>query len=270
MLVAGCAAKSAGVTGTSHGATGKSRGAAGTSQAARQLVARAAVHSARITSASATIAEQVGGPAGETISGSVRERLRPTLLMSMKLKVASGAVNETVGEIITGKAFYLSISALARETGKRWLKIPFAALSGASSSLAQLFKSLSKINPAQQTAVFAGAKDVRDIGTQLIDGVKTTQYSGSVVPSAGLAALPPRLRKELAPTLKTITGTIRFNVWIDAQGHFRKQVLHETAAGEAITTTVVFSAINQPVHIALPPASQVATVPRSLLGPASA
>jgi len=111
---------------------------------------------------------------------------------------------------------------------------------------------------------------VRNLGTHVVDGAATTEYSGLVVPSAGLAALPPDLRKELAPSLKTISGTIRFSVWIDAQDHIRKQVLEETANGEPITTTVVLSAINQPVHVTVPPASQVATIPRSALRAASA
>lgn len=254
LLAAGCGTRTAGASGKSP----------------QQVVAAAAVHSAEITSANATLTEQVGGAAGETISGSVREQLKPVLRMSMKLKITSAAVRQNVGGIITGKAVYLSISAVARQTGKQWLMVPFSALSGGNSSLAELFKSLSKINPAQQTAVFAGARHVRDLGTDVIDGATTTEYSGSVVPSSGLAALPPGLRKSLAPSLKTISGTIRFRVWIDKQDHIRKQVLNETANGAPITTTVIISAINQPVHVTVPPASQVATIPSSALHAASA
>lgn len=261
LLAAGCGGKS----GSANGASS----ANGTSRTPQQVVAAAAVRSAQISSAHATITQVAHGAAGQTISGSVQEQLRPTLLVGMKMKLASGAANETLSGIVTGKAIYLKISALAQQTGKAWLKVPFSSLGSGKSSLALLFKSLSKINPAQQSALFAGAKNVRDRGTQVINGVRTTQYSGSIVPAAGLAALPPALRKRLAPLLKTITGRPRFNVWIDAQGHIRKQVLDEIASGVAITTTTTFSAINQPVHVALPPASQVVTVPKSVLGAAS-
>jgi hypothetical protein len=129
---------------------------------------------------------------------------------------------------------------------------------------------MSRINPARQDLLFAGATNVRKVGTQAIGGVATTQYSGSIMPSSALATIPPGLRKQVAPELKAITGTPRFNIWIDGQGHFRKTVLHETANGEAITTMVVFSSINQPVHIAVPPASQTATLPASALSGAGA
>jgi hypothetical protein len=258
-VLAGCAVLLAAGCGTKSASTG------GVSQTPRQAVAAAAINSTRINSAIANMTEVVGSPARETISGSVQEQLRPSLLLGMNIKVATGGVNLAVGGIITGKAIYLKISALARQLGKPWLEVPFSALGNGSSSLAQLFKSLSKINPAQQTALFAGAKDVRKVGTQVIDGASTTQYTGSIVPSAALGALPAGLRKALAPAMKTISGSIRFNVWIDAQGHIRKQVLHETVNGLTVVTSVTFSAINQTVHVALPPASQVTTVPASAL-----
>jgi hypothetical protein len=76
LLAAGCGTKTANPSGKSP----------------QQMVTAAALHSAEITSANATVTEQVGGAAGETISGSVREQLKPVLLMSMKLKITSAAV----------------------------------------------------------------------------------------------------------------------------------------------------------------------------------
>lgn len=44
-------------------------------------------------------------------------------------------------------------------------------------------------NPLAQTQMLAAAKDVRTVGTQEVDGVQTTHYTGSYPPSAGLAKL---------------------------------------------------------------------------------
>ncbi len=260
MLATGCAAMSAGATGTSQAAQNSAA-----SQTPRQAVAAAAVHTAGLTSATLTLTEDASGPTSEAISGSIRERLKPSLQVSMQLKLASGAVRETEAVVLTSNAIYLKSAELARQTGKQWIKVSFSALNRATSSLGQLFQSLSKINPARQDLLFAGATNVRNVGTQVIGGVATTQYSGLIMPSSALATLPPALRKQVAPELKAITGAPRFSIWIDAQGHIRKTVLHETANGEAITNMVVFSSINRPVHIAVPPASQTATLPASAL-----
>lgn len=208
--------------------------------------------------------EVLGGP-GDTISGTVVEQLKPTLLLSMTLNVTSGGAAETLGGIITSKAMYVHSSAVPQSASRQWIEIPFSVLNGSGSSLAQLFKSLSKINPTRQAEVFAAARNVRKVGTQVIDGVQATHYSGTVLPSAALAVLPPSLRKALAPALKEDTGDIRFNMWIDAQGHVRKLLDTQTVNGQTITTTVAFSAINQPVHITVPAPSQVEKVPASAL-----
>lgn len=268
MLATGCAAKSAGPAGTSQAA--QNSAAPHTPQTPRQAVAAAAVNTAELTSATLTLTEDSSGSTSTAISGSIRERLKPSLQVSMQLRLASGAVSETMAVVLTSNAIYLKSAELARQTGKQWIKVPFPALNRARSSLGQLFQSLSRINPARQDLLFAGATNVRSAGTQAIGGVAATQYSGSITPSSALTTLPPGLRKEVAPELKAITGTPRFSIWIDAQGHIRKTVLHETANGQAITTMVVFSSINQPVHIAVPPASQTATVPASALSGAGA
>jgi hypothetical protein len=250
LLAAGCSASSAGATASPQ-----------------QAVAAAARQAAQISSATAVLSEQVGGSAGESISGAVTEQIRPSLLMSMNLSIRSGSgVSENLGGIINTKAMYLHSSAFSQQTGKPWLEIPFSVLGGASSSLAQLFKSLSKINPAQQTAVLAGARNVRDAGTAVIGGVQTTHYTGTISPSNGLAALPPALRKTLAPELKAISGHIAFGLWIDGQSQIRKVTESETVSGEPVVTTIVFSAINKPVHFSLPRASQVSVIPASVLG----
>lgn len=235
----------------------------------QQAVAAAARQAAQIRSATATISEQVGGAGGESISGTVAEQLKPSLLMSMQLTIGSGSgASESLGGIINTKAMYLHSAAFAQRTGKAWLEIPFSILGGGSSSLAQLFKSLSKINPAQQTEVLAAARNVRKAGTAVVDGMTTTHYTGTILPSNGLKVLPPALRKELAPEMKQISGSIKFGIWIDAQNHIRKITETETVAGQTIVTSIGFSAINQPVHVTLPPRGQVAVIPAGALGAA--
>jgi hypothetical protein len=63
-----------------------------------------------------------------------------------------------------------------------------------------------------------------------------------------------------------LTGEIRFDVWIDTQHVTRRVIEVEKVAGQPVTVTLNVTAVNQPVQIALPPAGQVTTLPKSRLG----
>jgi hypothetical protein len=92
--------------------------------------------------------------------------------------------------------------------------------------------------------------------------VSTTEYVGSVTAGQALKALPASYRKALSPELAALGNTtIHFHVWIDGQHHVRKIIDVESVSGENISTTVTINAINQPVHITPPPASQTTSIP---------
>ena len=114
--------------------------------------------------------------------------------------------------------------------------------------------------------MLAAAKDVRAVGTQTIDGVSTTHYTGTYSLSAGLAKLPASQRAVAQKGLQTLgVKTVRFNVWIDGQHQTRKIIVAEAGSVENMTMTMQVTGINQPVRVTLPPASQVATIPASAL-----
>lgn len=230
---------------------------------ARQaLVLAAHQQSQKVNSLSENMSVRM--PSGH-MSGTTQLRIKPLLLhASVHLSVAGQ--NLPVNEIVNGKAIYLHMSLLTREIGKPWLEIPFSSLGKNGSSLQQLFQNIQNENPVMQTRMFATAKHVRKVGAQTINGVPTTEYQGSFTPSGALAALPHSLRKLASPAMKTISGTIRFKVWIDAQHLTRKADVVETVQGQTVATTVTVTSINQPIHVTLPPASQVATAPKGSLG----
>lgn len=256
------------VVATGCSASSSSGGAGQDGSSARQAVADAARETLRLSAATYTISEH---GAAKSVTGTVTEQLKPSLLMSLQIHIgiASGA-SESIDGVFNTKAMYLHNAASTQRVGKPWLEIPLSILRGFSSRLAQLFKSLPEINPVQQTAMLTVARNVRKAGTAVIDGVSTTHYTGLISPSSSLSALAPALRKVVASQLKLLRGSVRFGVWVDAQNHVRKMTETGTVAGQTITTTVTFSAINQPVHIKLPPPSQVEVIPASALSGASA
>ena len=255
-LIAGCSTGTTGGTGT----TGTT--AALTPQKAIRL---AADESRRVNSLTATFSERVGSPAVATTRATMQLRLKPTLLANVSLRTSTSGRTITLDEIVSAKAVYLK--QRSGQTGRPWVEIRFSDLGGSlGNSISSLLQAAQNGNPAAQTQVLTASKNVHAVGTQVVNGVETTHYKGSVTASTALASLKPAVRKGLAPLMKLITGEIHFDVWIDAQHVTRRLVEVETVVGEPATVTVNVTAVNQPVQITPPPASQVTILPRSQLG----
>ncbi len=237
---------------------------------ARAAIGLAADETQHVNSMAATFSAQVNGSVSETTTGTIRMQIKPALLLDETVDVSAAGQSFPMDEIVTTKAAYLKstlFSALTEQSGKPWLEIPFSDLSGnLGSSLTNLLQSVQNGDPLTQTKMLAASKNVHSVGTQVIDGVRTTHYTGSFTASAALAALPASLRTLLAPLMKSVTGDISFNVWIDAQHVARRVTEVETVMGETVNVTMNVTAVNQPVHIALPSASQVTTPPSGVLG----
>jgi len=103
---------------------------------------------------------------------------------------------------------------------------------------------------------------VHVVGSQPVDGVPTTEYAGSFQASALGKVLTPSLRKALASALQALgSSTVNFHIWIDGQHQVRKETEVESINGMTINTSVTITAINQPVHIAIPLVSQTYNLP---------
>jgi hypothetical protein len=238
-------------------------GSASTTLTPRQVLLAAATQARQINSATETLTVQVSGVQSATTTGTIHVRRTPTLQLNENLNVTSAGKSTRIKAILTDTAIYLNEPSLAKQVGKPWLKIHLAALNKSPlASIAQLVHSLQSNNFANQTQLLAATKYVRVVGKQTVDGVPATEFAGSVHAAEALKALSPALRKAFASVLQGLGNrTMSFHVWIDAQHHTRKVTEVETINGETISTTVNITAINQPVQITLPPASQAFTPP---------
>jgi hypothetical protein len=255
-LVAGCGS-----------AASSTPGSAAKPLTPRQAISLASTASQRVNSATTTISIKIGS-AG-TMSGQMQMQIKPSLLVNASMKVAISGKTIPFSEVVTTKAIYLKVPGLFPEGGRPWVKIAFSQLSGkAGATFGQLLQGVQNGNPMNQTALLSGSKDVRATGAQRIDGVQTTRYTGTYTPSAAISRLPPALRQLMRPQLKQLQGNVKFTIWIDGQHQTRQIVENETLAGQALVVTMNITAINQPVSITVPPASQVASLPKSLTGPA--
>jgi hypothetical protein len=257
-LLTGCTASTTGTSGISGSAK---------PQNARQAITLASDDTQRANSMAGTFSMRLGSGTGETTTGTIQLQRLPSLVFDENLSISADGHTLPVTEIMSTSAIYLEEAALSRETGKPWLEVPFSGLNGnLGSTLAQTFQSAQNGNPLEQVQMLASSKNVRAVGTQVIDGVQTTHYIGSFTPSGAASALSPSVRKNVRPMLSVLSGDIRFNAWIDAQHQVRRVIEAETVAGQPVTVTINVTAINQPVHIAVPAASQVTMLPRTGAG----
>jgi hypothetical protein len=229
----------------------------------KQAMLAAAAQAQKVTSATETLTVQNSGIQSATTTGTIQVRRTPTLQLSGNLNVTGAGKSTQIKMILTSTAIYFSEPSLAQQVGKPWLKIHLAALNKTPlASIAQLVHSLQSNNFANQTQLLAAAKNVRVVGKQTVDGVPTTEFAGSVHTAEALKALSPAFRKALAPSLQVLGNrTMTFHIWVDGQHHARKVTEVVTINGETINTTVNITAINQPVQITPPPASQTFTPP---------
>jgi len=226
----------------------------------RQEITLAAHQARQVDSFGSTLSVTMSGTVSGTMAGTMQIRNRPSLLADVDFSafdVGGQSLPGGMHEILTDRSIYLKMALLAQELHKPWVKISFAQLQQSTGiNVGQLTQQVQSNNPLVQTQMLAAAKDVRAVGTQTIDGVRTTHYAGSYPVSAGLAKLPASLRATEQKGLQQLgVKTVRFNVWIDGQHQTRKIVATETGGGEHATVTMQVTGINQPVSVTLPPNS---------------
>jgi hypothetical protein len=223
-----------------------------------QTLRAAALQAQRITSDTYTVNIRVSGATDLTERATAAFRLKPTLEISAdEWETASGKTAE-VKVAATGAALYFNAAALSAQVGKPWVEIKLARLKGTPlASLIQLIQRVKTNAYGNQTWLYSVTKNVHAVGTQTIDHVRTTEYTGSFQEAAARAALPAAARKLVAPVSQAPgNSVITFRAWIDAQHHLRMATEVVTFNGSTINTTVTYTSINQPVTITLPPASQ--------------
>jgi hypothetical protein len=234
---------------------------------AAQVVAKAAQREAGLQSYTATMTENISGATTGTVSGTMKVQRSP-LEMAMNLTVSVSGQSVPVSAIVSASTMYVKLPSLAGLPGlpagmaTKWLKLPLIG-PGGTSPLASIEQELQRENPLTETAMFSAAEHLQKAGSQVINGVSTTKYTGWSTPRGVVKSLPAGLRSQLAPYVRLITGKVSLAIWIDAHGMVRKVAVTEHVGTDTVTTAFTYAAFNQPVSISIPPASQVYSVPQS-------
>lgn len=213
-----------------------------------------------------TVTGNGDGDAGK-IHANGQFRLRPELTFSAKLDEFSHNGQSVPGAkgqaIFTGNVLYAKVPQLAQfvSGGKPWVKIDVGQVSQRTGFDVQgLVDQVQKVDPAEQTKMFTGSKDARRVGTETVDGVKTTHYAGTVTVDDALQRLDAQAREKVSKWLPKdrANGKINFDLWTDGDNLPRKIVSKANGSqGESGSVTVLYSDYGKSFTVNPPPSDQV-------------
>ncbi|MER5522984.1 hypothetical protein ABT075_00005 [Streptomyces sp. NPDC002677] len=224
-------------------------------------VARAEKNAKDITSLHYRISGTVPGKGRLEAEASMNTQ---PLAMSMKMTAAAAQGGNGQGRCgqldirFVGKVMYVGGSAVRPEKlhGKSWLSAAPAiwGRGGGDNQSYGVLPSQLQANPTEQSTLLTGSKDLRLIGTETVNGAKTTHYKGTVN-SKGL--IGGRLDQFMQ---LEVSDPLTIDLWIDGNDRtkqFRMRAQHnDMLAGTGdgpLDLTITFLDINQPMDIKAPP-----------------
>lgn len=229
---------------------------------AAQAIGLASQKTASVSSYKVDISVNGTGKASGTAHGVLQVRLKPQLAAVGDLRQADfGGHSIPVGEraILLGDTLYAKVpSQLSQFTGgKPWVK--FSISKATQQAGVNMNQVLQQADPAQQTKIFTGSKDVHRVGTQSVNGTQTTHYQGTLTPQEAAAKLDPQARTSYQHMYQQAGAKdVTFDLWVGSDNLPRKLVAKFTTAQGAATATMIYSNYNKSVTVSAPPAAQVA------------
>ncbi|MFE9095962.1 DUF1396 domain-containing protein [Streptomyces sp. NPDC007264] len=202
-------------------------------------------------------------PGAGRVSGEAAMRVKPPA-MSMKMTVEDQAVHGPVEIRLVGKAMYVGGGAEAAKEmgGKSWVKFDMATL-GMDKRLnsGELGGGRTGQNPAQESTFLTGSKNVKKVGTETVDGVRTTHYKGTLTLAdlrASLKGEDRQTRELREKSLKQYeemgADTITMDMWMDGGNRAKQFRMRSDAAKGPLDMTITFLDFNKPVTVTAPPA----------------
>ncbi|MFD0249513.1 DUF1396 domain-containing protein [Streptomyces sp. NPDC127113] len=250
----------------------------GTDESPKMTPAAAVAKAAKNTEEIDSIRYRMTGrtPEEGRVKAEAQMRIKPTLAMSMKMTALDQGGGQSAEIRLVDKAMYIGGGAEAAKEmdGKSWMKFDLSALGADGEELDQLGSaSQADKNPATESTFLTGAEDVEKVGTETVDGVKTTHYKGTIT----LADLEKTLadedeatrekrQKSLEQYEKMGLDKLTMDTWIDGDEHTKQFRMRGDAAKGPLDMTVTFLGFNEPVKVAAPPAKDTMDLAEMMKG----
>ncbi|MGW0629631.1 LppX_LprAFG lipoprotein [Streptomyces sp. NPDC002758] len=246
------------------GAVGCSKGADEQSPAMTPAaaVAKAAKNTEDITSLRYRMDGKM--PGAGSVNGEAAMSMKP---LAMSMKMTSSQSPDPVEIRLVGQALYINGGAKAAKEmdGKSWMKLGSAALGDAAKDLNadSMGAAQADQNPATESTFLTGSKDVKKVGTETVDGVKTTHYKGTVTLAelrkamkSGDKETRERREKSLQQYEKMGADKLTMDMWIDGSDHTKRFRMNSDTDNGPLDMTITFLDYNKPVTVKAPPAAQ--------------
>ncbi|MCI0689126.1 MAG: hypothetical protein L0Y54_18125 [Sporichthyaceae bacterium] len=162
---------------------------------------------------------------------------------------------------LIGDVFYMKIPALSSMIAPaEWVMLDLSSLDGLGGmGFEDLLEQAQQNDPMTQLKALLASEDFTEVGTEQIDGVQTTHYSGSIEVSriADLAELDADLREQMEQGYQTLgVEKIDYELWLDGDFFTRKMIMTMPGSSGTQTITMTVKDYNQPVEIEAPAESE--------------
>ncbi|CAM5543360.1 LppX_LprAFG lipoprotein OS=Streptomyces alboniger OX=132473 GN=CP975_20940 PE=3 SV=1 [Streptomyces alboniger] len=224
-------------------------------------VAKAAKNTEDITSFRYRMTGRV--PEEGRIKAEASMRTKPTVAMSMKMTALDQGADGSAEIRLVDKAMYIGGGAAAAKEmdGKSWIKFDMSGLGDKGLGEGAPGMGQADQNPATESAFLTGAKDVKEVGTETVEGTETTRYSGVVTLEDLKAALKDkdkatreRREKSIKQYDKLGVDELTMDMWVDGDDHTKQFRMRGDADKGKLDMTITFLDYNKPVSVTAPPA----------------
>ncbi|GGL74367.1 putative lipoprotein [Streptomyces fumigatiscleroticus] len=239
--------------------TGKSQSPSMTPAAA---VARAAGNTEDIASFRYLMTGRIPGQG--RVEAEARMRTKPAIAMSMQITAPDLGTDGSAEIRLVDEVLYIGGEAAAKELdGKSWIRFDLSALGakGLGGELAAAGQA--DKNPAQDTTLLTGSEDVKKVGTETVDGVRTTHYRGTVTLDdfrdsleGEDAATRERREKSLEQYEELGADELTMDMWVDGDDRAKRLRVRGDADRGPLDMKITFLDVNKPVTITAPPAGK--------------
>jgi hypothetical protein len=239
-------------------------GCGGSDSASKEDIAQASAKTARAGSLEADF--DISGR-GLTGNGSGVFNTGKARTGQLTMKVTSNGREVPVDSIVSDDVLYMRSPVFAQvlSQGKEWIKLDLAKLAQQRGvDLSSLLDA--SPTPATALAYLQGARDVRKVGSNTVQGVKANHYEVTV----DLQKAADRATGSERETLKRVISqsklkTLPLDVWIDENGYIRRMSYEERAGQQqAAQVTMELHDFGAPVSIKPPPSGSVVDLGRAL------
>ena len=214
-----------------------------------------------------------GGGEGFAMSGTAdvdNERQRASMSMDL------GRLGGTMDMVVADGVAYLRSPMMAGRVDTAWVSMDLAAIDPAAA--AQFSGGFG--DASSYVALFAGVVDARAAGEEIVRGIRTTHYTGTIDVVKASEAIAQVVGEEAGTEaqeqlersvlqLNTLgLRRIPFDAWVDEDGLLRRQRfsmdlgLVPGAEGGSMEMTVDLSRYGEPVEIRVPGRSEVTDITR--------